>query len=65
MVFLQNNTGDNLVLTQKLTKLFGMYSERWDLIATSTFISMAVPLVVFLLMQRHFARGLLAGSIKG
>ena len=65
MVFLQNNTGDNMVLTQKLTKLFGMYSERWDLIATSTFISMAVPLVVFLLMQRHFARGLLAGSIKG
>jgi alpha-glucoside transport system permease protein len=64
MVFLHNNTGDNMVMTHKLTKLFGMYSERWELIATSTFVSMAVPLVVFLIMQRHFARGLLAGAIK-
>ncbi len=64
MVFLHNNTGDNMVMTHKLTKLYGMYSERWELIATSTFISMAVPLVVFLIMQRHFARGLMAGAIK-
>ena len=65
MVFLHNNTGDNMVMTHKLTKLYGMYSERWELIATSTFVSMAVPLAVFFAMQRYFLRGLLAGSIKG
>ena len=64
MVFLHNNTGDNMVMTHNLTILFGLYSERCELIATSTFISMAVPLVVFLIMQRHFARGLMAGAIK-
>ena len=65
MVFLHDNTGDNEVMTHKLTKLLGMWTGNWELIATSTFISMAVPLVVFLTMQRYFARGLLAGSIKG
>ena len=28
-------------------------------------ISMIVPVVVFLSMQRYFIRGLLAGSVKG
>ena len=64
MVFLHDNTGDNQVLTHKLTKLLGMWTGNWELIATSTFISMAVPLAVFLAMQRYFARGLLAGSVK-
>ena len=64
-VFLIDNTGDTMVITQAIIRMLGTYGGKWELIATGTFISMAVPLAVFFAMQRYFARGLLAGSIKG
>ena len=45
--------------------MMGTFGGNWDLMAAGTFISMAVPLAVFFAMQRYFARGLLAGSVKG
>ena len=36
----------------------------WEILATSAFVSIAVPLVVFFSMQRYLVRGLLAGSVK-
>jgi alpha-glucoside transport system permease protein len=35
-----------------------------DIIAPASFISLIVPLVVFLAFQRYFVQGLLAGSVK-
>ena len=35
------------------------------LLTAAAFVSMALPLVVFLSLQRYFVRGILAGSIKG
>jgi alpha-glucoside transport system permease protein len=35
------------------------------LLNASAVISMIVPVIVFLSMQRYFIRGLLAGSVKG
>lgn len=35
-----------------------------ELIAPASFISLAIPLVVFFAFQRYFAQGLLAGSVK-
>jgi alpha-glucoside transport system permease protein len=29
------------------------------------FITIVIPLIVFLVLQRFFVRGLLAGSVKG
>ncbi len=43
------------------TRQFG---SNIDLIAPASFLSLAIPLVVFLLFQRAFVRGLLAGSVK-
>ena len=65
IVFLIDNSGDRDVLTNAITRMLGTYGGQWDLIAAGAFISMAIPLVVFFAMQRYFARGLLAGSIKG
>jgi alpha-glucoside transport system permease protein len=39
--------------------------QNWQLLTASAFIAMALPLVVFFALQRYFARGLLAGSVKG
>ena len=35
-----------------------------ELIAPASFVSLAIPLVVFLSFQRYFVQGLLAGSVK-
>jgi alpha-glucoside transport system permease protein len=32
---------------------------------SAAFVSMILPLTVFLALQRYFVRGLMAGSVKG
>lgn len=38
--------------------------QGWHLLTAAAFVSMAVPMVIFLVLQRHFVRGLLAGGGK-
>jgi alpha-glucoside transport system permease protein len=40
------------------------FGSNIELIAPAAFVSLAVPLVVFLMFQRYFVQGLLAGSVK-
>ena len=40
------------------------FGQNIDLIATASFVSLIVPLVVFFAFQRYFVRGVLAGSVK-
>ncbi|TBN36769.1 carbohydrate ABC transporter permease [Paracoccus subflavus] len=63
-VFL-GNTREQLVMTGVLRELMGSKGGEWEILATSAFISIAVPLVVFFAMQKYLVRGLLAGSVKG
>jgi alpha-glucoside transport system permease protein len=63
LVFLGTDD-DTLVLTGRLVNLLGSRGGQWEILATSAFVSIAVPLVVFFLMQRYLVRGLLAGSVK-
>ena len=52
-------------LTVRIAELSGTRGSAWHLLSAGAFISMVVPLIVFLSMQRYFVRGLLAGSVKG
>jgi len=63
LVFLGTGN-DQLVLTGTLVNLMGSRGGDWEILATSAFISIAVPLLVFFAMQRYLVRGLLAGSVK-
>jgi alpha-glucoside transport system permease protein len=40
------------------------FGSNIDLIAPASFLSLAIPLAVFLAFQRYFVQGLLAGSVK-
>src|SRR5439155_106314 len=62
-VFL-GGTPQNRVLTIALQQLVGARGENWELLTAAAFISMSLPLVVFLSLQRYFVRGLTAGSVK-
>lgn len=63
-VFLGQGEGKT-VMTQQLIELLGSRGDNWEILTSGAFISIAVPIVVFLSMQRYFVRGLLAGSVKG
>jgi alpha-glucoside transport system permease protein len=64
MVFLGSGA-DQLVLTGKLNALLGSRGGDWEILTTSAFVTIIVPLAVFFSLQRYFVRGLLAGSVKG
>jgi alpha-glucoside transport system permease protein len=56
---------DVQVMTQRLVSITGSRGQDWQLLTAGAFVSMIVPVLVFLSLQRYFIRGLLAGSVKG
>ena len=64
LVFLIDSTGDTTVMTKQIVELLGTRGGNWEILATSAFVSIAVPLLVFFAMQKYLVRGLLAGSVK-
>ena len=64
LVFLIDSSGDTTVMTRQIVELLGTRGGNWEILATAAFVSIAVPLLVFFLMQRYLVRGLLAGSVK-
>jgi alpha-glucoside transport system permease protein len=52
-------------LTVALYNLTGQRGTQWYLLTAGAFVSIIIPVIVFLSLQRYFVRGLLAGSVKG
>ena len=62
LVFVQ--TGSNNPMTRQVASLLGQYGSEWHILAAGAFLLMALPMIVFLSLQRYFVQGLLAGSVK-
>jgi alpha-glucoside transport system permease protein len=58
-------SGANKPLTIALTQLLGAQGQGWQLLTAGALLTMIVPILVFLSLQRYFVRGLTAGSVKG
>ena len=56
---------NQIVMTSKLRELLGSRGDNWEILTSSAFVSIIIPLLFFLSLQRYFVRGLLAGSVKG
>ncbi|MCU1674375.1 MAG: binding-protein-dependent transport system inner rane component [Frankiales bacterium] len=52
-------------LTKALADLSGTRGNAYHLLTAGAFVSIIVPIAVFLSLQRYFVRGLLAGGLKG
>ena len=63
-VFLIDSSGQTVVMTAKLVEMLGTRGGNWEILATSAFVSIVVPLLVFFSLQKYLVRGLLAGSVK-
>ena len=57
--------GSAAPITRALAELTGEFGQNAELLPAGAFISILIPLIVFLALQRYFVRGLLAGSTKG
>lgn len=57
--------GDNMVVTVNLAGLQGQQGQGWQLLTAGAFVSMAIPLLVFVSLQRYFIRGMTSGAVKG
>ncbi len=52
-------------LTIRVAQLVDSLGAQWYLLPAAAVISIIVPMIVFLALQRYFIRGILAGSVKG
>jgi len=57
--------GSNQPVTVALTELKGQLGQGWELTTAGGFVTMILPVIVFLALQRFFIRGLTAGAVKG
>lgn len=64
LVFAGGGT-DFAPITLGLANISGTLNSAWHLLSAGAFVSIIVPLIVFLSLQRFFVRGLLAGGLKG
>src|SRR4051794_19704754 len=55
---------DTQPLTVAIFSQLRQFGSNIELIAPASFISLAIPLLVFMAFQRYFVEGLLAGSVK-
>jgi alpha-glucoside transport system permease protein len=52
-------------ITVGLANLSGTRGTAWHLLSAGAFVSIIIPIIVFVSLQRYFVRGLLAGGLKG
>ena len=64
LVFL-GATSERSVMTLELLRLIGGRGQQWHVLTAGAFVTMILPVLVFLALQRYFVRGILSGSVKG
>ncbi|TVR92999.1 MAG: carbohydrate ABC transporter permease [Spirochaetaceae bacterium] len=64
LVFLGTRSA-NVIVTTRLAELVGSRGQDWHVLTAGAFLTIIVPLFVFLSLQRFFVRGMMAGSVKG
>jgi alpha-glucoside transport system permease protein len=65
LVGLTFGSTDTRPITVIVAELTGTRGSAWHLLSAGAFVSIALPVLVFISLQRYFVRGLLAGGLKG
>jgi len=51
-------------MTATVSNVVHSLGQNWKLLTAAAFISMALPMVVFFMLQQYFVRGILVGAVK-
>ena len=65
LIYLGAANPQNAPLTIVVANLVSSLGSGWWYLAAAAFLSTALPLVVFVTLQRYFVRGIVGGSVKG
>jgi alpha-glucoside transport system permease protein len=65
LIYIGLSNPDNLPMTATIANLVNSLGGGWYLLGAAAFLSMALPLAVFLSLQRFFVRGIVGGAVKG
>ncbi len=65
LIYIGASNAENLPLTINIANLVTSLGGNWQLLGAAAFLSMALPLVVFVSLQRFFVRGITGGAVKG
>jgi alpha-glucoside transport system permease protein len=65
LIYIGAQNPDNAPLTIVVSNLVSSLGGGWQYLAAAAFVTMALPLAVFLGLQRYFVRGIVGGSVKG
>ncbi len=65
LIYVGAQNPDNAPLTIVVANLVNSLGGGWQYLAAAAFVTMALPLAVFLALQRYFVRGIVGGSVKG
>lgn len=57
--------GDNTIATVALQGMQGQTGQGRELIPSAGFVTIIIPILVFLSLQRYFIRGMTSGAVKG
>jgi len=58
-------TSPNRPFTVVITQLVTSFGGGWQFLTAAAVLQMALPLAVFIFLQRYFVRGITSGSVKG
>lgn len=56
---------DNATVIVKLQQLLGTQGQGQELLTAGAFISIIIPMIVFVALQRYMIRGMTSGAVKG
>lgn len=56
---------DKWVVTQAIPLIKGRYFIDWSVVSAASVLAMIIPLIVFIVLQKYYVKGVLAGAIKG
>jgi alpha-glucoside transport system permease protein len=65
LIYIGPTNAENLPLTVVVASLVSSLGGETHFLTAAAFITMALPLIVFLALQRYFVRGITGGAVKG
>jgi alpha-glucoside transport system permease protein len=65
LIYIGPTRSENLPMTVVISNLVSSLGGETHFLTAAAFLTMALPLVVFLALQRYFVRGITGGAVKG